>query len=130
MSVEVLPSYASIQCVRDICQEWINLWSGDEWGEGMQALHAACHTDYAFSDEDCALFASKLFENVETQKDWVENEGYQYDITKAGDASEVQAKCREVRDYWRQGGNLTDWNPAIEAANKTINTIPGWVFGE
>src|SRR5690348_3533216 len=45
----VTPNYASIECVRDITEEWIQLWSGDEWGEVMGALHAACHVDYGVS---------------------------------------------------------------------------------
>lgn len=130
MSVEVQPTYASIACVVDLCEPWIEIWSGDEWGESMDALARACHTDYGFSDEDCALFASKLFENLEAQKDWVLAEGYQYDFWEEDRVSAAEEKCRELREYWKKGGNLTDWEPAIQAANETLKVIPGWVFGE
>lgn len=129
-SIKVLPSYASINAVVEICEPWIELWGGDEWGESMQNLAAACHTDYGFSDEDCALFASKLFENLEWQKRWVDEEGYAYGFKEPEDIKRVQEKAREVREYWRKGGNLTTWQPAIDAANETINTMPGWLFGE
>lgn len=133
-SVVVLPTYASIECVRDISEPWITLWSGDEWGEVMQSLHGACHTDYGFSDEDCALFASKLIENLEIMKRFWEGDnyglwGYGYDSGDGGEEALAKARkeATERRDYWRKGGNL-NWEPAVTAANKTIDTLPTWLF--
>lgn len=130
MTVKVTPDYASISCVAALCEPWIELWGGDEWGDSMRNLHGACHTDYGFSDEDCALFASKLFENLMIHKQWVDEEGHSYGFWQADDVESVQAECREIREYWAKGGNLTDWEPAIQAAKATLETIPGWVFGE
>jgi hypothetical protein len=130
MSVKVAPEYASIECVRNLCEPWLEIWGGDEWGESMRDLHGACHTSYGFSDEDCALFASKLFENLAAQKAWMDDEGKGYGLTTPEQNAEAAARCRELRDYWQKGGNLTDWEPAVKAANETLDTVPAWVFGE
>lgn len=124
----VLPNYASIQCVRDIAEPWIHLWGGSEWGESMEALRAACHTSYGFSDEDCALFAAKLLENLEVMKEWALSEGGTFGFWEPDAVAATQAEARQAREYWRKGGNLTRWEPAISAANKTIATLPVWLF--
>lgn len=130
MGIKIQPKYASINLVTDLCEPWIELWAGDEWGESMEALHRACHTSYGFSDEDCARLASILFENLEFMKGWMDDEGHDYGLTSDEDEAEVQAKCREIRDYWRKGGNLSHWYPAVTAAQETLKTIPAWIFGE
>lgn len=126
----IQPTYASIECVRDICEPWIQHWGGDEWGESMYSLHSAAHTSYGFSDEDCALFAAKLLENLCDQKEWIVDEGKDYGFCEPDEIAAVQAKCRELRDYWRKGGNLSSWEPAVKAANTTVDTLPGWLFGD
>lgn len=129
MSVKVTPDYASISSVRDICEPWISQWGGDEWGESMANLHGACHTDYCFSDEDCALFASKLIENLEVMKLWVDTEGQGYGFDEPVDIEAAQQQCREARDYWLKGGNIQSEH-CIAKAKETIDTMPGWLFGE
>lgn len=127
--VRVTATYASINCVSDICEPWIELWGGDEWGESMSGLHAACHTSYGFSDEDCALFATKLIENLEYQREWAEdNPDYSYWGSER--MAQAQARCRELREYWLKGGNLTNFEPAVTAATNTLATMPSWLFGE
>ena len=132
MAVVVTPDYPSIQCIRDLVKPWIELLGGDEWGDSMRSLHSACHTDYGFSDEDCALFASKLFENLEHMKTsgWIDEDGPSYCLFGSAEVAKTQERCREVREYWRKGGNLGDFGPTIGVATKTLDTIPGWIFGE
>jgi hypothetical protein len=96
----------------------------------MDALKRACHTDYGFSDVDCALFAWKLIENLERMRRWMDEEGHMYDLTNDEDEAKAAEECRKLREYWRKGGNLTDWEPALRKANITINSLPGWMFGE
>lgn len=129
MTVIITPQYASINAAADIAEPWIQLWSGDEWGESMTSLHGACHTSYGFTDEDCALFASKLWENLLAQKNWVDTEGRTYGFWEPVQIAATQERCRELRDYWKQGGNIKQ-EPYISAANETLDTIPAWVFGE
>ena len=123
----VTPAYASINAVADICEPWIELWGGDEWGESMLNLQGACHTNYGFSDEDCALFASKLIENLVTQREWMLYEGWAYGFMEPDALESARKRCRELRDYWLQGGNLKDERSAADA-KATIDTMPTWLF--
>lgn len=131
--VKVFPTYDSINAVRDICEPWIELWGGDEWGESMHWLHRACHTSYGFSDEDCALFASRLIENLLYAREWAEDYGsglwgYGWDYEDGSKAlSEVRSKCRELRDYWLKGGNISSHS---DRARETIESMPSWLFEE
>lgn len=136
-SIEVPPEYVCIESIRDICEPWIELWGGDEWGESMRDLHGACHTSYGFSNEDCALFASKLIDNlIFLKEDWIDGDGYDmwgygYDSENGALAlAETVKKCRDSREYWLKGGNLGDWNEGPERAKALIDTLPGWLFGE
>jgi hypothetical protein len=130
MTVIVTPNYGSISAVRDIAMAWITIWSGDEWGESMHSLHSACHTDYGFSDEDCALFASRLIENLIEQKEWIAVEGRSYGCSDPESEAEAATECRRLRDYWREGGNITGWEPVMAPARQTIDSMPAWLFGE
>lgn len=132
---KVLPAYASINAVRDICEPWIELWGGDEWGESMRDLHGAAHTSYGLSDEDCATVAEILIRNVIALKEeWIEGEdydmwGYGYD-DESGPAAlaETRKKSSEARDYWLKGGNLGDFSRTIQDAKETIEQMPAWLF--
>jgi hypothetical protein len=126
----VQPDYSSISVVADICDEWIELWSGDEWGESMRSLHGACHTSYGFSNEDCALFANKLLENLCSQKEWMDEEGDSYGLYEPAHRTEVEKKCRELRDYWLKGGNLGAFGVEHGKAKETIEKLPAWLFGK
>lgn len=134
--IEVRPQYASINAVADICEPWIDLWGGDEWGESMSALHSACHTSYGFSDEDCALFASRLINNlIATAPDSYEYSGgfwgYGWDGTDGRAALEqTRAKCQEAREYWLSGGNMGCWGTSAEDAKHVIDQMPSWLFEE
>lgn len=135
--VVIKPEYSSIHCVADICEPWIELWGGDEWGESMRDLHGACHMDYGFSDEDCALFASKLIENlIFLKEDWIDGDGYDmwgygYSAENGPIAlEETYQRCRDLRDYWSEGGNLKSFEPSKTVANETLDTLPKWLFGE
>lgn len=126
MNIE--PKYAAINAVSGIAEPWIELWSGDEWGESMQSLHGACHTSYGFSDEDCALFASRLWVNLMEQYEWVITEGKSYGFWDPDNVKRTQERCRELRDYWLAGGNLKDDASRAEA-KAVIEQMPEWVFG-
>jgi hypothetical protein len=128
-AVVVTPDYASINAVRGICEPWIELWGGDEWGESMLDLHGACHTDYGFVDEDCALFATRLVANLESQYEWMIEEGYQYDFMQRDAVESVRVKCRKLRDHWLEGGNLKS-EYASAVAKATIDTMPTWLYDE
>ena len=123
--ISVVPRYGSISAIRDICEPWIDYWSGDEWGESMVNLHGAAKTSYGFSDEDCALFAGKLLENLIVAKEWADE--YKQD---KGYKEKVQAEARGSRDYWLAGGNLGDWGTTKEDAKSVIDQMPAWLFGE
>lgn len=130
MRVKILPTYASIECVRDICEVWIEAWSGDEWGESMDSLLSASHTSYGLDDEDCAVLARMLIRNLGVMKKWMDAEGRSYGLTSDELEAKLQERSRELREYWRKGGNLGSWEPAELAANETLDTLPGWLFGE
>lgn len=129
INIVIEPSYAAIQSVRDLCEVWIDLWGGDEWGDSMRALHAAAHTNYGFSDEDCALFTTRLLANLLDQKVWMDDEGRDYGLSNDEDEAAAQAECRKIRDYWLKGGNLGDKQTA-NTAKATMEMLPSWMFGE
>ena len=124
MKFEIRPQYGSIEAVRDIVEPWINL-EGTEWGDSMAGLHMAAHTSYGFSDEDCALFAQKLLENLMGAAEWL-LDGYYSDEELEG----AREDARRARDYWLNGGNLGDWHTTKEDAKFVIDQMPGWMFGE
>jgi hypothetical protein len=133
--IEVAPDYISIETVRNICEPWIDLWGGDEWGESMRDLHGACRTSHGFSDEDCALFATKLLENlISLKEEWIDREGYglwgySYDDENGALAlAETRTNAREARDYWLKGGNLGDWAGSPTKAQVVIAQMPSWLF--
>ncbi len=127
--VKVQSNYPSIQCIRDLCEPWIDAWGGDEWGDSMYNLHGASHTDYGFSYEDCALFAFKLIENLEAMKVWMDDEGRELGIFDPKEEAEAQERCHTIRAYWLEGGNLKS-ESARQRAKETLATVPGWLFGE
>jgi hypothetical protein len=90
----------------------------------MHALHRACHVDHGFSYEDCALFASKLLENLTAQYELTEY----YEDVNAPEYDEVRRLARIKRDYWLSGGNLKD-EASRRIAAKTLADLPDWLFG-
>jgi hypothetical protein len=133
--VIVKPAYVSIESVREICEPWIELWGGDEWGDVMRALHMASTTDYGFSDEDCALFTSKLIENLIIMKiNWRDLGedlwGYGYSPEDGKKAvAETRRKCRVIRDTWLDGDtfNFPERNKIVK---ETLDSLPKWLFEE
>lgn len=123
----VKPHYASIQPARDLVEPWIDIWGGDEWGDSMRALHDAAHTNYGFSDEDCALFADRLLANLFQQKVWMDEEGVDYNLSSPESEAQARAECRKSRDYWLKGGNLGDAETA-RIAKETMDQLPTWMF--
>ena len=90
----------------------------------MSGLLAASHTSYGFSDEDCALFASKLIENlIICGEDLL-------DFYDRPQVEHAQGVARDAREYWLKGGNLGDWGSTKEDAALAIKLFPDWVFGE
>lgn len=132
--LDVKPSYGAINAVRDICLPWIRLHGGDEWGESMSALYSACHTNYGFTDEDCALFASKLYDNLISMVHWLIMDGeppwgYGYDELNGRAAlAKTQDQAAEAREYWLKGGNLGDWGTTKDDAKAVIDQMPKWLF--
>lgn len=134
MAIEVKSNYGAINAVRDICEPWIEFHGGDEWGESMRDLHGACHTSYGFTDEDCALFAGKLYDNLldmirrlirDGEPPW----GYGYDEESGRLAlAETQAKAAKSRAYWLEGGNLGSWGSTADNAKHVIEQMPKWLF--
>ena len=94
----------------------------------MQNLHGACHTDYGFSNEDCALFAFKLIENLQIQWIWMLEEGHNYGFMCPENLEATRIETKKRRDYWLAGGNLGDWGPVKAQAKRTIDTMPEWLF--
>lgn len=121
--IKVPPRYPAIETIRDISEPWINIWSGDEWGESMSALHTACHPDYGFSNEDCAVMAQMLWDNLMSAKEWADD--YHDDEEATLEAIEL-AKIAKA-DWLEGGGHGGD---AAELAKNCIDQMPGWVFGE
>lgn len=115
--------YGAIEAARDICEPWIAM-EGTEWGESMHGLHAAAQTSYGFSDEDCALFASKLVENLV-----VAHEDF-FNYYDEEEISQSQETSRKAREYWLKGGNLGDWGTTKDDAKSAIDLFPSWIFGE
>lgn len=134
MPLEVKPSYGAINAVRDICKPWITLHDGDEWGESMIDLYGACHTNHGFTDEDCALFAGKLYDNLIGMIHWLIMDGeapwgYGYDEESGRRAlAETQRQAAEAREYWLKGGNLGSWGTTAEDAKVVIDQMPAWLF--
>lgn len=126
MSIRVIPKYGAIEAARDICEPWIHAWGGDEWGDSMYNLHGAAHTDYGFSDEDCALFAQKLIDNLIAARDNV----LENDIATEQEMQLAAEEAAKQRDYWLAGGNLGDWGTTKSDAKSVIDQLPGWLFGE
>lgn len=124
--VTVFPNYLSIDFIRDVAEHWIELMGGDEWGDSASSLHSACHTDYGFSDEDCALFATKLIENIIYSVE--QGDVWNY-VEDASDVAAVQKKCAEAVEYWLNGGNLGPGWDKEKVVEKTLNSLPEWMFG-
>lgn len=122
--------YIAISTLVECCEPWIDLWGGDEWGENMRNLAGACHTDYGFSDQDCALFAGKLLENLIAQKEWMDDEGRDYGLSEPDEEARVRAEAREKRDYWLKGGNLGDWADSPAKAKAVVDKLPRWMFND
>jgi hypothetical protein len=122
-TLEVTATYGSIEAARDICEPWIEM-EGTEWGESMRGLHSASHTSYGFSDEDCALFATKLIENLILAQEFF------FEYYEKDEIEHAQKASNESRDYWLKGGNLGDWGNTKEDAKVAINLFPEWVFGD
>lgn len=123
MATRVKPHYASIESIRDIIEPWIELHGGDEWGESMRDLHGAAKTSYGFSDEDCALFAEKLLENLELLVEY-DGVGGPYERDPV-DIEQARKEAREAREYWRGGGNIASY---ADVAIETIDSLPTWLF--
>lgn len=129
--ITVKADYSSIESVRDLLDPWIKHWSGDEWGESMRDLHGACHTSHGFTDEDCALFATRLLDNVIALHDQVDGGDLEgYGMYEQVDVEKIQKECRSIREYWAKGGNLTNFQPAITNAQEQLLKMPKWMFGE
>jgi hypothetical protein len=126
----VQPDYASINAVKSICRPWIEIWSGDEWGDVMHPLYDAIHTDYGLSDEDVAQLTQILCDNVVSMHEWMLNEGMDYGVCTEEDMENAAKEARESRDYWLNGGNLTSFDHAKRVAKETVDTLPRWLFGE
>jgi hypothetical protein len=130
MAIRVAPNYCAINAVRDIVEPWIELWGGDEWGESMRSAHSAAHTSYGFTDEDCAIFAEKLLENILFMKEFWDNNGeglwgYSFDeIDGARALADARAESTKARDYWLEGGNLKGDTGAVDL----IAQLPEWLF--
>lgn len=127
---KIPPGYVEINTVVNICSPWIALWSGDEWGESMRDLKGACHTSYGFVDEDCALFAERLYAYLLAQKEWVDAEGEGLGMWEPEPVARTQAEARKRRDYWAKGGNLGDWADGPAKAQAMIAQMPDWLFGD
>lgn len=127
--VVITAEYASINAVREICKVWIDLWGGDEWGESMDALYQASHTSYGLSDGDCARVTRILWKNLQSQKEWMDDEGHEYFDFSDEDMERVYEETRRMRDYWRNGGNLGP-GPDADIGTATIASMPRWLFGE
>lgn len=134
MAIEVKPSYGSINAVRDICEPWIELHGGDEWGESMRDAHGASHTSYGFTDEDCATIAQIMINNLLVMMKWLIADGvppwgYGYDEESGRTAlARTQSEAAESRDYWLNGGNLGEWGTTKDDAKHVIDQMPIWLF--
>lgn len=117
------PDYISSEFVRDVCEPWIKIWSGDEWGESMESLHSAAKTCYGFTDEDCALFATRLLANLIDQREWVIEDGINYGFAQPVDIFYAQNRASGARDYWSRGGNLGRGAPNL------LDSLPPWFYG-
>lgn len=126
----IRPTYGAIEPVRDICEPWVEIWSGDEWGESMEGLLAASHTSYGLDDADCALIAAILLRNVIAQHEWMEEEGHSYGLSMPDDEEQARKEATESRDYWLKGGNLGSFHTTIEDAKSSIAQMPDWMFNE
>lgn len=123
--IEVNPSYGSIEPVREVCEVFMDLWSGDEWGESMAALHSAGHTDYGMSDEDCAVVTGMLLKYIIEQKGWMETEGRVACLWDQDEFEEAQKHCAEIRDRWLK----EDFEPTRKEAEEILAKLPDWMFG-
>lgn len=126
----IRPNYGAIEAVLDICEPWIEIWGGDEWGDSMFALHSAAQTSHGFYDADCAVLAEILLRNLISQQVWIEQEGHSYGISSPEQEEEARAEATRLRDYWLKGGNLGDFHTTIEDAKSSIDQMPDWMFDD
>ncbi len=126
----MIARYGAIQAVRDVCEPWIEIWGGDEWGESMRDLYGAAHTSYGLMDEDCALLAEMLLRNIIAQREWIEDEGHSYGLSTPEQESYAREKATDAREYWLKGGNLGRFGSTIEDAKSVIDTMPAWMFND
>lgn len=119
----IRPKYGAIESLRDICEPWIEIWSGDEWGDSMTHLLEAAHTSYGLSDEDCAIIAEILLRNVILAQEWADIYGPDPKLEAA-----ARTEATRLRDYWLKGGNLGDSFTTIEDAKSSIDQMPDWMF--
>jgi hypothetical protein len=71
-----------------------------------------------------------LLENLLEMRTWMDEAGISYGLTSPEDEAPVKERCRELREYWSKGGNLTGSEHSIKVATETLETLPGWMFGE
>ena len=116
------PRFGQIETIRGICQPWITQWGGDEWGDSMYSLHAAAQTCYGLDDNDCAILAKMLIENIISMHEWVQVEGKDLGFWDPDNVAATQSECRERRAYWLKC--------APEDATKVLASVPRWMFGE
>lgn len=135
--ITVEPHYDCIQAVRSVCKPWIEMWSGDEWGESMRNALGACHTSYGFSDEDCAAIAEILINNLLPMYEWAYEYsdglwGYGWDGEEGGakvlaktrkEASKVREECLN-RDQWP----YTKYPESYDRVEKLFASMPSWLF--
>lgn len=132
--IKVDANYSAINAVRDICEPWIELHGGNEWGESMRDALGASHTSYGFTDEDCATIAQIMINNLLSMIGWLIRDGegpwgYGYDEEDGRLAlAQTQAEAAESRDYWLAGGNLGTFGDSGDKAKAVIDQMPIWLF--
>lgn len=121
-------SYVGINTAVNICEPWVELWAGDEWGESMHALIQASHTDYGLSDADCAAVAEILTRNVIDMHGWANSEeGRDYFDADDVTLTRVREEATEAREYWLFGGNLRQETEHPDAV-AVIRQLSDWMF--
>jgi hypothetical protein len=126
----ITPDYASINAFKSIVGPWIDCYGGDEWYDVMSPLHQAIHTDYGLDDDDLARICRILWKNIDSMHEWMESEGHDYGLSSLEEEAEAAERARGAREYWLNGGNLTNSDHAKSTAKATIDSLPRWLFGE
>lgn len=129
----VTPNYASINGAVAVAEAWINLWSGDEWGEGMEKLAEAAKETDILGDEDCVTLVQLLWKNLQAARAEFDEDAESVGMDRSdAEIAEAVKEAQGAATYWSNGGNLGQSldGQYAKAGKATIDSLPAWATAD